>query len=214
MFSLFIGCDYSDGVILITASMGLLCKFSLNIVACVLLLKLSTYSIVDAFNILNPVKFGRHHKIPDYVFGSDTYNKYGLDLEHGLWADSVVRHHEKRSEKAYEKKEKEGVGWPLKRICKEEGDILLGGLMMVHKRNDTIICGPIDSQGGIQALEAMLYTLDYINSHQEDFIPGVRIGARILDDCDKDTYGLKQSVEFIKGKFLNNVFYRCTFEEM
>ncbi len=72
--------------------------------------------------------------------------------------------------------------------------------MMVHEREDTIICGPIMPQGGIQALETMLYTIDYVNNNTEFSIPGVRIGAYILDDCDKDTYGLEQAVDFVKGK--------------
>lgn len=53
-------------------------------------------------------------------------------------------------------------------------------------------------QGGVQSLEAMLYTIDWINN--KGIIPGVKIGAYILDDCDKDTYGLEQAVDFIKGK--------------
>ena len=52
-------------------------------------------------------------------------------------------------------------------------------------------------QGGIQALETMLYTIDTINS-KKDFLP-FKLGVHILDDCDKDTYGLEQAVDFIKG---------------
>ena len=70
---------------------------------------------------------------------------------------------------------------------------------MVHEREDQFTCGPIMPQGGIQALETMLYTIDHINKHQ-NWIPGVTLGAHILDDCDKDTYGLEQAVDFIKGK--------------
>lgn len=40
--------------------------------------------------------------------------------------------------------------WPVKRAADVEGDILLGGLMMVHERQDDITCGPIMPQGGIQ----------------------------------------------------------------
>nr|XP_027230655.1 metabotropic glutamate receptor 2-like [Penaeus vannamei] len=87
--------------------------------------------------------------------------------------------------------------WPAKKVVAMDGDIILGGLMMVHERHNDLVCGPIMPQGGVQALEAMLYTLDFIND-QEDFIPGVRLGAHILDDCDKDTYGLEQAVDFIK----------------
>lgn len=89
--------------------------------------------------------------------------------------------------------------WPLKRVAIVDGDIILGGLMMVHERKDATVCGPIMPQGGIQALEAALFTLDYING-KSDFLPGIKIGAHILDDCDKDTYGLEQAVDFIKGK--------------
>lgn len=85
--------------------------------------------------------------------------------------------------------------WPIKREAIVEGDLVLGGLMMVHEREDTQTCGPIMPQGGIQAVETMLYTLDIINERLRRF----KIGAHILDDCDKDTYGLEMAVDFIKG---------------
>lgn len=91
----------------------------------------------------------------------------------------------------------ETEGWPVKHAAEVPGDLILGGLMMVHEREDSITCGPIMPQGGIQALETMLYTLDVINSQpQRPFT----LGAHILDDCDKDTYGLEMAVDFIKGE--------------
>lgn len=89
--------------------------------------------------------------------------------------------------------------WPVKHSAVVEGDLVLGGLMMVHEREDTVTCGPVMPQGGIQALEAMLYTLDMLNDRE--IVPGVKIGAHILDDCDKDTYGLEMAVDFIKGTY-------------
>ncbi|XP_035209886.1 uncharacterized protein LOC118184334 [Stegodyphus dumicola] len=89
--------------------------------------------------------------------------------------------------------------WPIKHVVHIKGDIMLGGLMMIHEREDVRICGPIMPQGGIQALECMLYTMDWVND-QEDFLPGFKLGAYVLDDCDKDTYGLEQAVDFIKGQ--------------
>lgn len=78
------------------------------------------------------------------------------------------------------------------------GDIILGALMMIHEReNDPITCGVVMAQGGIQALEAMIFTVNWVNSQQ--LLPHTRLGALILDDCDKDTYGLQQAVHFIKG---------------
>ncbi|XP_022178593.1 metabotropic glutamate receptor 2 [Myzus persicae] len=90
--------------------------------------------------------------------------------------------------------------WPLKKEAVVEGDLLLGGLMMVHSREDTqFTCGPIMAQGGIQTVETMLYTLDQINKQWTKF----KIGALILDDCDKDTYGLEMAIDFIKGSISN-----------
>lgn len=89
--------------------------------------------------------------------------------------------------------------WPVKKEAVVEGDLILGGLMMVHEREDTITCGPVMPQGGIQALEAMLYTLDRLND--SPLLPNITLGAHILDDCDKDTYGLEMAVDFIKGEF-------------
>ena len=88
--------------------------------------------------------------------------------------------------------------WPVKRVADIPGDILLGGLHMIHERQDQSICGPIMPQGGLQAAEVMLYTIDQVN--QLAIMPkGVTLGTQILDDCDKDTYGLQQAVDFIKG---------------
>lgn len=92
--------------------------------------------------------------------------------------------------------------WPVKKEAVLEGDLILGGLMMVHEREDTVTCGPVMPQGGIQALETMMYTLDIIN---KDKHTPFSLGAHILDDCDKDTYGLEMAVDFIKGK----VDHRC-----
>lgn len=42
------------------------------------------------------------------------------------------------------------TAWPVRRVCEVPGDLLLGGLMMVHERSDTVTCGPVMPQGGIQ----------------------------------------------------------------
>ena len=44
----------------------------------------------------------------------------------------------------------------------------------------------------------MLYTVDMVNS-MGVLPPPLKLGAYVLDDCDKDTYGLQQAVDFIKG---------------
>lgn len=159
----------------------------------------------------------KHHNKRGRPFGYDIYN---LDFDNNIVAfheghqqyeliESLpyretdnenldVEHHRIRHQP--EQITIEPIPWPVKKEAVVEGDIVLGGLMMVHEREDTVTCGPVMPQGGIQALEAMLYTLDKLN---ENF--NVTIGAHILDDCDKDTYGLEMAVDFIKGKTL--LFY-------
>ena len=92
--------------------------------------------------------------------------------------------------------------WPDKRVAEIDGDIVIGGLHMVHEREDTqLTCGPIMPQGGLQAAEVMLFTVDRVNAL--GIMPkGVTLGTYILDDCDKDTYGLQQAVDFIKGRYM------------
>lgn len=102
-----------------------------------------------------------------------------------------------------------GAVWPVKHSAVLEGDIVLGGLMMVHEREDSVTCGPVMPQGGIQALEAMLYTLDRING-DPGILPNITLGAHILDDCDKDTYGLEMAVDFIKGRIFIYLSLQCT----
>lgn len=87
--------------------------------------------------------------------------------------------------------------WPSKYSAEIPGDVVLGGLMMIHSRSESSVCGPIMAQGGIQALETMLYTIDRINSEQT---MNLTLGVHVLDDCDQDTHGLEMAVDFIKGK--------------
>ena len=80
-----------------------------------------------------------------------------------------------------------------------KGDIILGGLFPVHKRNIGLDpCGDIQPDRGIQRLEAMMYTIDVINA-DPDVLPDVTLGAKILDTCSRDTYALEQSLEYVRG---------------
>ena len=40
--------------------------------------------------------------------------------------------------------------WPTKKASDVEGDLTLGGLMMIHERQENFTCGPVMPQGGIQ----------------------------------------------------------------
>jgi len=90
--------------------------------------------------------------------------------------------------------------WPRRELAASvQGQIVLGALHMVHERSEDKICGPIMPQGGIQALETMLYTMDKINNELK-LLPGIKLGLLAKDDCDRDIYGLEQAVDFIRGK--------------
>lgn len=89
--------------------------------------------------------------------------------------------------------------WPRRDLSVSvPGQIVLGALNMVHERSEDRVCGPIMAQGGIQALETMLYTLDTVNN--EELLPGITLGLLAKDDCDRDIYGLEQAVDFIRGR--------------
>lgn len=51
--------------------------------------------------------------------------------------------------------------WPVRRVSEVPGDLVLGGLMMVHERSDTETCGPVMPQGGIQ-VNATYILLNYV----------------------------------------------------
>lgn len=96
--------------------------------------------------------------------------------------------------------------WPRRELSVSmDGDIVLGALHMVHERSEEYTCGAVMNQGGIQALETMLYTLDFINQN-EYLLPSVTLGILAKDDCDRDIYGLEQAVDFIRGKY-QYIFY-------
>ena len=51
--------------------------------------------------------------------------------------------------------------WPMKKASEVEGDLILGGLMMIHEREDDITCGPVMPQGGIQVIILFVSLLKY-----------------------------------------------------
>uniref|UniRef100_A0A8D0EUV3 Metabotropic glutamate receptor 3 n=1 Tax=Strix occidentalis caurina TaxID=311401 RepID=A0A8D0EUV3_STROC len=80
-----------------------------------------------------------------------------------------------------------------------DGDLVIGGLFPVHEKGvGSEDCGKINEHRGIQRLEAMLFALDEINK-DGSILPGVKLGAHILDTCSKDTYALEQSLDFVRA---------------
>ncbi|KAJ3602175.1 hypothetical protein NHX12_029934 [Muraenolepis orangiensis] len=104
-----------------------------------------------------------------------------------------------------------GYSTDTKREITVEGDLMIGGLFPVHQKGEGAEdCGKINAQRGIQRLEAMLLALDEINK-DERLLPGLRLGAHILDTCSKDTYALEQSLEFVRASLtkVDDSEYTC-----
>ncbi|KAF6094040.1 glutamate metabotropic receptor 6 [Phyllostomus discolor] len=79
------------------------------------------------------------------------------------------------------------------------GGLTLGGLFPVHARGAAgRPCGPLKKEQGVHRLEAMLYALDRVNA-DPTLLPGVRLGARLLDTCSRDTYALEQALSFVQA---------------
>lgn len=100
---------------------------------------------------------------------------------------------------------------PSKKEIIIEGDLMIGGLFPVHHKGDGAEdCGRINAQRGIQRLEAMLLALDEINK-SDQILPGIVLGAHILDTCSKDTYALEQSLEFVRASLtkVDDSEYTC-----
>nr|XP_046253331.1 metabotropic glutamate receptor 7-like [Scatophagus argus] len=92
-----------------------------------------------------------------------------------------------------------------------EGHLTLGGLFPVHARGaDGTPCGDLKKENGIQRLEAMMYALDQINQ-DEQLLPNITLGARVLDTCSRDTYALEQSLTFVQALITKDTSdVRCT----
>uniref|UniRef100_H3DKJ8 Glutamate metabotropic receptor 7 n=1 Tax=Tetraodon nigroviridis TaxID=99883 RepID=H3DKJ8_TETNG len=92
-----------------------------------------------------------------------------------------------------------------------EGHLTLGGLFPVHSRGgDGTPCGDLKKENGIQRLEAMMYALDQINQ-DEQLLPNITLGARLLDTCSRDTYALEQSLTFVQALITKDTSdVRCT----
>jgi len=91
-----------------------------------------------------------------------------------------------------------------------DGDIVLGGLFPVHSKDTASGCGDVQKDRGIQRLEAMLFAVDRIN-RDRSLLPGIQLGAHVLDTCSHETYALDRSLEYVRASL--NVFdpamFRC-----
>lgn len=82
------------------------------------------------------------------------------------------------------------------------GEVLIGALFSVHeqpkqKNAYTRTCGPVWEEYGIQRVEATFKTINEINNNP-NFLPGIKLGVEVRDDCWFTSVALEQSIEFIR----------------
>ncbi|XP_075404816.1 metabotropic glutamate receptor 5 isoform X3 [Tenrec ecaudatus] len=87
------------------------------------------------------------------------------------------------------------------------GDIIIGALFSVHHQPtvDKVHerkCGAVREQYGIQRVEAMLHTLERINS-DPTLLPNITLGCEIRDSCWHSAVALEQSIEFIRDSLIS-----------
>ncbi|XP_059488635.1 metabotropic glutamate receptor 8-like isoform X2 [Neocloeon triangulifer] len=99
------------------------------------------------------------------------------------------------------------------RLLRMNGDIILGGIFPMHEHRSggyhAAPCGAVKEEKGVQRLEAMLYALDEIN-RDATLLPGLSLGALVIDSCSSDTYALEQSMEFVRSYMNQDMSeYKC-----
>lgn len=93
---------------------------------------------------------------------------------------------------------------PTSLSARRTGNVTLGGLFPVHEYGTPREpCGAISEFRGIQRLEAMLFAIEQIN-HDSTLLPGIELGAMILDTCSDDNYALEQSLGFVLSRLTSS----------
>ena len=81
-------------------------------------------------------------------------------------------------------------------------DFVLGGLFPIHSDNTTLhgkCAGDPILDLGLELTEAMLFTLDYINSN-DSLLQGLSLGYDIRDSCYSESIGLEETIDLITAE--------------
>ena len=79
---------------------------------------------------------------------------------------------------------------------RENKDIILGGLLRVHKSDDSGKCGAIFSDKTVENLEAVLFAIDLVNNDPH-VLPNITLGYDIRDTCIRENIALDESVDLV-----------------
>ena len=78
----------------------------------------------------------------------------------------------------------------------KDKDIILGGLLRVHKRNGSGKCGRVFLDKSMEHLEAVLFAIDLVNNDPH-LLPNITLGYDIRDTCISENIALDESVDFV-----------------
>ena len=76
----------------------------------------------------------------------------------------------------------------------EDKDIVLGGLLRVHKHNGSGKCGYLDKS--LEYLEAILFAIDLVNNDPH-LLPNITLGYDIKDTCISESIALDECVDSV-----------------
>ena len=78
----------------------------------------------------------------------------------------------------------------------KDKDIILGGLLRVHKSDGSGKCGDIFLDKTLENLEAALFAIDLINN-DPNILPNITLGYDIRDTCKSENIALDECVDFV-----------------
>ena len=78
----------------------------------------------------------------------------------------------------------------------EDKDIILGGLLRVHKGDGNGKCGEIFLDKALEHLEAVLFAIDLVNNDPH-VLPNITLGYDIRDTCISENIALDESIDFL-----------------
>ena len=78
----------------------------------------------------------------------------------------------------------------------KDKDIILGGLLRVHKHDGIGKCGEVYVDKTMENLEAVLFAIDLVNS-DPNILPNITLGYDIRDTCISENIALDESVDLV-----------------
>ena len=79
---------------------------------------------------------------------------------------------------------------------REDKDIILGGILRVHKSDGSGKCGEIFLDKTLEHLEAVFFAIDLVNSDPH-VLPNITLGYDIRDTCISENIALDESVDIV-----------------